>query len=133
MPYSTRLSDAFSAIARGITDDYAESFEVLYPENKAQTRIIKNQITQFVRYLNHISVPFAAALQGPEQFHNAINAQNSKGSMYQAYAYSMSIVSQAFYPSMPPGNTSWFEMVIASRMTPITLFDGTTNYFKLDS
>ena len=132
MPYQTRLSDAFSAIARGITDEFAESFELLYPENRTQTSIIKKEITRFVRYLNHISVPFAAALQGPEQFHNAINAKDSKGSMYQAHLFGMNIVSQAYYPILDE-MASWFEVVAVSRMKPITLFDGTTHFFKLDS
>lgn len=140
MPYSTQISEAFAEIAQGATERSADFFEDFYPENTAQIRVTRNAIAQFVRYIEHISFPFAAALQGPEQFYKAINdgkgaepgSPGAKGSMYHAYNYGMNMVKLAFYPSLD-SNASWFEMVMASTSTPITLFDGSTHFFKLKS
>jgi len=113
-----KISDAFSNIADALLNNYGELFE-LKTEVASQQRIMKLETARFIRKLQYITMPMAAALQSNEQFKNTM--QDSL--MYNAHLFGNSDINNAFFPRLSKA-AAWFEVVMLAKWTPLQMLDG---------
>lgn len=115
-----KISDAFGNIADALLNNYGELFE-LKTEVASQQRIMKLETARFIRKLQYITMPMAAALQSNEQFKNTM--QDSL--MYHAHLFGNSDINNAFFPRLSKA-AAWFEVVMLAKWTPLQMLDGST-------
>jgi len=113
-----KISDAFGNIADALLSNYGELFE-LEAEDASQQRIIKLETTRFIRKLQYITKPMAAALQSKEEFKDTMESSL----MYHAYNFGNSDIISAFFPRLNKG-AAWFEVVVMAKWTPLQMLDG---------
>jgi len=117
-----KISDAFSNIADALLNNYGELFE-LKTEVASQQRIMKLELVvgtaRFIRKLQYITMPMAAALQSNEQFKNTM--QDSL--MYNAHLFGNSDINNAFFLRLSKA-AAWFEVVMLAKWTPLQMLDG---------
>jgi hypothetical protein len=115
-----KISDAFGNIADALLNNYGELFE-LEADDASQQRIMKLETTRFIRKLQYIAQPFAAALQSNDEFKDTMEGSL----MYHAYNFGNSDIINAFYPRLSKGAAAaWFEVVVIAKWTPLQMLDG---------
>jgi hypothetical protein len=122
-----KISDAFGIIADILLTNYGELFE-LEAEDAAQQRIMKMEVSRFIRKLQYIAQPFAAALQSNDAFKHKMEHDKL---MYSAHTFATSDIISAFIPRSN-SRAPWFEIVMTAKMTPLQMFDGSKIYLDLN-
>lgn len=121
-----KISDAFSAIANMMLNNYGEMFE-LEADDPNQLMLMKRDVSRFIRKLQYITLPMAAALQSSADFADTME----HSLMYHAHNFGNTDIISAFLPRIS-NKAPWFEVVMNAKMTPLQMFDGYTINLNLN-